>query len=324
MQAGRDRRNSGKTASLALGTVQLGLPYGAANSTGLPSEAEAVAILRLAIEAGVTTIDTARAYGDAERRVGLACPAGASDVEIVTKLDPLAHVPPDAAAEIALAAARASLAASRQALRRHRLDALLLHRAQHRTAWGGAVWDLLRAERDSGAIGRIGVSVQTPAEALAALDDVDVGQLQLPFNLLDRRWHAEGVIDRLGARPDVVVHVRSVFLQGLLAGNAGRWPAMPGVDPSAILQSLAALTASLQRDGLADLCLAYVRGHGWIDGIVIGMETASQLEANLALFERAPLLCADIAATSAALQAVPEEFLDPARWPPDVPVSPAT
>ena len=29
----------------------------------------------------------------------------------------------------------------------------------------------------------------------------------------------------------------------------------------------------------ADLCLAYVRGQSWIDGVVVGMETEDQLEA---------------------------------------------
>jgi spore coat polysaccharide biosynthesis protein SpsF len=311
-----ERRNSDKTASLALGTAQLGLPYGAANVSGMPDEAEAVAIVTSAVANGIRTIDTARAYGDAEHRIGLACPTGTPDVEIVTKLDPLANVPDDAPAEVAVGAARASLAVSRQALRRDRLDVLLLHRAQHRTHWGGAIWDLLRAEREAGAIGRIGVSVQTPAEALAALDDVDVGQLQLPFNLLDRRWHAEGVVDRLRTRPDVVVHVRSVFLQGLLTGApAARWPAIAGFDSSALVDRLKALASDLKRENLTDLALAFVRGQTWIDAIIIGLETREQLAANVALFQRTPLTAAECDAVHAALPPVPNTLVDPPLWP---------
>jgi aryl-alcohol dehydrogenase-like predicted oxidoreductase len=49
-------------AELALGTVQLGLPYGAANSTGMPTEEEAVAIVREAVAGGVRELDTAHGY----------------------------------------------------------------------------------------------------------------------------------------------------------------------------------------------------------------------------------------------------------------------
>ena len=37
--------------------------------------------------------------------------------------------------------------ASRRALDRDQLPVLLLHRATHRTAWDGAVWDLLREQQ---------------------------------------------------------------------------------------------------------------------------------------------------------------------------------
>lgn len=58
-----DLGNEGrKGASFALGTVQLGLPYGAANVTGMPSEEQAVAIVCEAVAAGVQSLDTAHGY----------------------------------------------------------------------------------------------------------------------------------------------------------------------------------------------------------------------------------------------------------------------
>ena len=44
---------------LALGAVQLGLPYGAANKTGMPTVGEAVEIVRLAVDSAIPFIDTA-------------------------------------------------------------------------------------------------------------------------------------------------------------------------------------------------------------------------------------------------------------------------
>jgi aryl-alcohol dehydrogenase-like predicted oxidoreductase len=299
---------------LILGTVQLGLPYGAANRTGLPTETDAVALLKAAAASGIRTIDTARAYGEAERRIGLAL-RPTSPVEIVTKLAPLENISDDAAPETAVSAARESLAASRAALGRDYIDALLLHRPAHRTAWQGAVWTWLRLEREAGRIGRLGISVQNPQEALAAITDPDVAQVQLPFNLLDRRWIASGMIDALRRRPDVIVHVRSVFLQGLLAAGSGaRWPDIPELDPAHLMQNLAQLAAEFGRDSVADVALAFVRAQDWIDGVVIGMETQEQLGTNSRLFLRPPLTAAECEQIAAKTPAVPVAFLDPPNW----------
>ena len=74
---------------IALGTVQLGLAYGANNTVGLPSEQEAADIVRLAAGAGVAMLDTAHGYGLSEERIGLALqtlPAGERPW-VVTKVD---------------------------------------------------------------------------------------------------------------------------------------------------------------------------------------------------------------------------------------------
>jgi spore coat polysaccharide biosynthesis protein SpsF len=303
-----------KQPRLVLGTAQLGLDYGAANRTGLPDEAQAIHILKSAMASRIETIDTARAYGDAERRIGLALPPP-MQVEIVTKLEPLDSITATASPATAVSLARQSLRFSRAALGRDRLDALLLHRPGHRLAWQGAIWTHLKSERDAGGIGRIGVSVQTPGEAKAALTDPGVAQLQLPFNLLDGRWQASGVIDAIRQRPDVIVHVRSVFLQGLLAaGHSARWPDLPGLDPATLMQSLQRLAAELGRESVADLALAFVRAQDWIDGIVIGMETYAQLALNLHLFSRSVLTPSELAQVAAQTPKAPDAFLDPPNW----------
>jgi aryl-alcohol dehydrogenase-like predicted oxidoreductase len=182
--------------------------------------------------------------------------------------------------------------------------------------WQGAVWRLLLDERRQGRIDRLGVSVQSPGEALEALDDPDVGHLQLPFNVLDNRWIESGVIEAIGKRADVIVHVRSVLLQGLLAGlTDDRWPAVAGVAPNEILACLRRLVQELRRLSLTDLCVAYVRAQPWIDGVVIGMETPTQLTENLSLFDAKPLALDEARVVETHLPRVPEALLDPARWP---------
>jgi aryl-alcohol dehydrogenase-like predicted oxidoreductase len=299
-----------------LGTAQLGTAYGIANTAGCPSESAAVALVHAALRCGVQDFDTARAYGQAEHRLGLALgDVAAPSPRIVTKLSPLIGIEADAAPAHAVAQARASLGESRLALRRHRLDSLLLHRAGHRTAWGGAVWRLLKEEKATGAVGTLGVSVQSPDELGAALRDPDVGHVQLPFNLLDHRWGEAGADASLAVRPDVVVHVRSALLQGLLTGApASIWPAIPGVDAADLRTRLLQAVARFDRLNMIDLCLAHVRSMSWVDGIVVGAETIAQLEELAACFARPPLTAAENATLREILPRVPEALLNPALW----------
>jgi len=302
-----------RAAELVFGTVQLGLPYGIANRTGKPSREDAVALVHLALENEVRTFDTARAYGDSEDVLGAALKGRA---RIVTKLGPLADLVASATRDEVRSTVDRSISESLSALRHGRLDCLLLHRAEHLTAFRGFVWERLKELAADGTIGTLGVSVQSRSEAHAALMRPEVRHIQLPFNLLDWRWKASGVIDRIRERPDVTMHLRSVFLQGLLcSGDATLWPPMPAVDPVSVITCLHAFVRTFRRSGLADLCVAYARAQVWANGIVIGMETEEQLHANVSLFGRTPLTADQCAEIECCLPRVPVELLNPARWP---------
>jgi len=301
-----------KAAALVLGCVQLGLDYGIANKSGKPSAAAAVALLRRAAESGITCFDTARAYGESEERLGEAL--SGRPVTIVTKLDPLSALSPDASPAEARDAADASVAASCAALRRARLDCLLLHRAAHRSSHRGVLWRRLIEQRAAGRIAALGVSVQSPQEALDALGDADVRQIQMPFNLLDWRWRE--VAEACRDRPEVTVHGRSVFLQGLLtAGDPALWPRLAGFEPGPLVALIASLAREMGRESPADLCLAYVRGQNFIDGVVVGMESEAQLDANLRLSQKPALSQEETRIVDERIPRLPVQLLNPALWP---------
>ncbi len=302
-------------SKLVLGTVQIGAQYGAANRTGLPSVERAIRILRRAHRFGIRQFDTARAYGEAEERIGAAF-GGAEGPAMITKLDPLAMLAANATEAEAEAAVETSVNASLVSLKRASLDTLLLHRAAHLTSHNGAVWSRLVRLQKAGVIGRLGVSVQNPEEAFQALSMRAVNHIQLPFNLIDQRWRETGVPNAARAREDVTVHARSVYLQGILACEDSMvWPRVHGVDAEGTLYMLDTLAQLYKRLSIADLCLAYVRGQDWIDGIVIGMETEEQLDRNLALFDGEPMTQDEIENIEPRLPRFPEALLNPALWP---------
>jgi aryl-alcohol dehydrogenase-like predicted oxidoreductase len=301
-------------AELVLGTVQLGLPYGVADDRGLPGEEEVSAILESALAHGVTHLDTARAYGDSEARIGRHLARGdRAALSIVTKLRPLSDGEDRSAKEWALEASK-SVLESLVALKVDAVDTLLFHRAADVDLGGGAVLARLLELREEGRVRALGVSVQTPEEALAALGRPELTHVQLPMNLLDRRW-AE-VATALAERPEVMIVARSVLLQGLLSGRvpAERFPVNAGVDARALAEAMDELVRELGREDWVDLAIAFVRGEPWIDAIVVGVERAEQLRDLARRFEAEPLRDEERARVRARLPECPIELLDPSRW----------
>jgi aryl-alcohol dehydrogenase-like predicted oxidoreductase len=69
-------------------------------------------------------------------------------------------------------------------------------------------------------IQRFGVSIYTPDDLEGIMGNFNVDVVQAPLNIIDRR--ILDIVDQLSAL-NIEVHVRSVFLQGvLIAGPAGR------------------------------------------------------------------------------------------------------
>jgi aryl-alcohol dehydrogenase-like predicted oxidoreductase len=294
------------------GTAQLGMNYGRVNRTGKPTEHAAIEMLRYAIAHGVTALDTARAYGEAERFIGKALiGTWQSQTHVITKLD-LSAVGDDASDFEMRKSVDASVEASCRALRTNQLDALLLHDWAHHDRWRGVVWQRLREHQVDGKILVLGASVYYPHEALAALADPGIQHLQIPMNILDWRW--KDFERAVNQRSDVVMHARSVLLQGILAQPPEIWPVVHDFNNAECAEKLQAFTKKFDRESVVDLCLAYVRSLPWITGVVVGCETLDQLKQNLQLFSRPKLSSEEIQKLEHALPKAPEELLNPSKW----------
>ena len=291
---------------LVLGSAQWSQDYGIANRTGPPGLHELQRILDTATAAGIQTIDTARAYGPAEELVGRLT-AGSGGWRIVTKLADDVAGP---GARDAIAAARKSLEASRQALRRERLDAVLLHRAEHRRAHGGALWRSLVEERDRGTVGELGVSVDSPEEAFAALEDPELDLIQVAASLLDQRLVRRGFFERAGDR-GVEVFVRSIFLQGVAHLRPEELPSHL-IDLAPVLRSIRAWATDHGQPPAAP----YLHFARLLPAsVLIGVERPAQLEEILRTW-LGPMPAADVfQALTGAVPDLDARLLTPSRWP---------
>jgi aryl-alcohol dehydrogenase-like predicted oxidoreductase len=311
-------------SELLLGGAQLGGRYGIANTTGALGRGAVADLLREALDAGITHVDTARAYGDSERHIGA---AGVDGLGIVTKIAPLradatephatephATEPNPTEPDPATSAVDASVSRSLGELRRDSAT-FLLHRAADARAAGGAAWERLREYAGRGVARRIGVSVQSPAELRAVLELPDLGYVQLPVNVLDARWHGSGAPALLAGRPDVIVVARSVYLQGLLAaGTDVGWPIVSQGRRNHIVAALDRIARDLGYANRAALCMAYALSLPWITSVVVGAETPAQLRENVRLACLPRLAPAELEEVRTAIPEVPPALLDPSRW----------
>ena len=297
-----DPRISNACAKLALGTVQWGMSYGIAGR-GQPEAAEVGAILAAATRAGISVLDTAHAYGSSEEVIGTQ--SLAAPMRVVTKTRPVRSSRIETAA---CDAVEAALEQSFQRLRRSSVYAVLVHDAGDLLVPGAdRLWKLLERYRAAGSIGRIGVSVYTPAQCRAVAAAFPLEIVQLPFNIYDQRFLESGALAELKAG-GVEVHARSAFLQGLLLMPPAALPAhFDGIrDHHARFHAFAAT------HGVSPLkaALAFCLRQADIDHVVVGCEKVGQIEEILtAAAVEAPLLLPQ----SFALTDV--NIIEPSRWP---------
>jgi aryl-alcohol dehydrogenase-like predicted oxidoreductase len=203
---------TGRTVSvIGLGTWQLGADWGDVSAD------DARAVLDAAVETGVTFFDTADVYGDgrSESFIGdyLAGNPGL-DITVATKMGRREAQDP---ANFTLARFREWTDRSRRNLRTDRLDLVQLHCPPTPVFSSEAVYDALDTLVDDGAIAAYGVSVETTAEALAAIARPGTATVQIILNAF--RLKPLDVVLPTAAEEGVGIIARVPLASGLLSGK---------------------------------------------------------------------------------------------------------
>lgn len=287
-------------ARLALGTVQFGLPYGVANTQGQVSYDQASAMIEAIRTAGINTIDTAIAYGEAESVLGR---IGVSDFRLISKIPSIS--------KFALSADDWVIDQVETSLKRlcvPRLGGLMLHAPDDLLGPNGL--DLargLRRARDEGLVERIGLSVYSPEQLAAVFDRLPVEIMQIPANVFDRRFAESGWLDRLTAN-GVEVHARSTFLQGLLLMPIEQVPSK--FAPFLPLIKRWHVWLKDQGGGVLPLqaCLGHVASYKSIARIVVGADSLKQLQEIIEATSKAARR------TPSSLSSPTTPLINPTQW----------
>ena len=173
---------------LVLGTAQLGLSYGIANKTGQPNLGQAEVIVQEAWNHGVREFDTAQGYGISETVLGkiLKKLGVSSEAKVISKFDPtLNHQDKDQLSD--------SLEQTIEQLAVPQLYGMMLHREALLDLWDKGLGETLLNFVRSGKVQKIGVSVSSPDYALQAINTDGIDLIQVPSNIMDRRFETVGV-----------------------------------------------------------------------------------------------------------------------------------
>lgn len=256
---------------LTLGTVQFGLDYGVQHN-GKPSFEQAIQLLNSAYEEGITSFDTAQAYGNAEEILGMFLANGIQreKVSVISKLstNEFNTLDPSQWKSHSLYCIENSL----RNLQIDFLDGYLLHNAA--LIYEPAAIAALVELRNRNYCRNIGVSVYTPNEALKALEYDDIDYIQIPYNVLDNRLDRCGFFE-LAKRKEVKVYARSVLLQGLLLIPISSLP--PKMEYAKKTLETFELKCNEANISKIEAAISSVYHHPGIDSIVFGTDCMKQL-----------------------------------------------
>jgi len=292
-------------SKLALGTVQLGLRYGIREREYKPpSPEEASAILATAATCGMNFVDTAFEYGESEEVLGSLRPREWRP-RLITKTPKFREGAffPKTGRWL-----QKAYELSCTDLRVESCYALLVHDPGNLLQPGGHhLIEAIRALKQSGKVGKIGVSAYDRRQIVEVSKVFPFEMIQLPINLADQRLLRDGTLHELRSR-GVEILVRSAFLQGALLLEPDEVPAgMQGLNPA-----LAELKRRSAEVGVSVIhaLLRFALDLAEVDAVVVGVNRAAQLK-ELCGFSQQPL---PANFNRSPLPVSDEELLNPGTW----------
>ncbi|MBX7081956.1 MAG: aldo/keto reductase [Nannocystaceae bacterium] len=301
------RRPLGRTAVQVPAVVVGAMAYGALAQR---SDPERAALLRTAIDRGLTAIDTAPLYefGRSERIVGAAIAPVRARVQVLSKVglrwdaehgDVLFEAWIDGRVvpvrkDSRPASLRAEVHASLARLGVERIDVCQIHHPDAHVPIADAIGTLLEL-RAQGLIGEIGVSNFDPTQlraAVAAMGGTPLASVQLPLSLLQPHAAAAQTARALG----VGVLAYSPLAHGALSGrDLGHAPGESDdrrFSPEFSPASRAAIGAAVRRSllpvaarhdlGVAPVALAWVLAQPGVDAAIVGLSSPRQIDDAIA------------------------------------------
>lgn len=275
---------------LVLGTAQFEPSYGIARQT--TAGLDVCQLLSLATSLGVTSLDTAPGYGNAQELIGSCGWQGGIHTKIPDYDDVLG-----------------SLEASLLLLRRASVDVAYFHQPSV-LKQEDSYFERIHSLVVPSLVEQLGVSIYSPEEFDAALRNPFLSVIQAPLNIVDYRISEEQL--KAAERNDKKVYARSIFLQGALLQSRKSLPTFLS-ELSPIIEELDAIERHTGKSRIEILIQALLDRPG-ITGLIAGAESPNQLSEIFASFNAA-CRTGETIRVGRSLAAGDNRILDPRRWP---------
>lgn len=301
-------------SKLSLGTAQLGLNYGIANTNGKPDFNTSLRILKYSWENGINVFDTAPSYGNCEKIIGTFISSNINidfeNLVVISKLPKVEHQN-DLKFDHLYTIIKKTIIQSLKTLKINKFPIYLIHHAPDIFLKDGIIVECLHQIKKEGLIDRIGISIYNPNEVEEALKFKEINVIQVPINLFDHRLINTGLLQKLKMKK-YLIFARSIYLQGLLFKSVQNLPESLEYAKNFLLK-LRNLTENLNIN-ILKLAFLFVRDLPEITSLIIGIERVDQIEENLKMLKEEPLLKEIRDTIIEEFSDVPEKIINPSLW----------
>jgi aryl-alcohol dehydrogenase-like predicted oxidoreductase len=280
-----------------LGTSNFGMPYGSQKNNGMLSRDNISQIIDLMAVNDLNEIDTAEAYGDAEKILG---EVGIQDFKVntkfsLTKSDNLVN--------------RVSSALER--LKLNSLNTVLIHNAESLNEDELLIfYDQLLKLKKQGLISNFGVSIYNKDFLLGQHKKPKFDVMQSGVNIFNRSF-LDHDVNNFSIATGAELHARSIFMQGILLMDrkiflkhfSGRF-----------INCYDAYANFLSASGMTPLeyCLSWILHQPLVKKIIIGVDSAEQLAEISSASAKSKPIYSDFSALNKLEEF--QEFTNPLNW----------
>lgn len=197
--------------NLIIGTASFQSRYGLTKRYN-PDFRKQIEIIKYAQKNDISYIDTANTYEGVEKKLGK---IGLKKFKIITKIK-LPNFNKIQKESIIQKLIYDQVDRSLKNLKIKKFHCILLHAGEVlKTCNGKIIYKCLLSLRSSKKTEKIGISIYDPIKTIPIIKEYALDIIQAPFNLFDQRILSKKFI-KLVNKKKMEIHIRSIFLQGLL------------------------------------------------------------------------------------------------------------
>lgn len=258
---------------VCIGTAQLGMKYGISNNSSKMKIKDFNKIIKYSEENNINFIDTANSYGNSEELIGkslkkLKC---GTNFKVISKFNNLRNIPKNKIREKILYQVTTSI----KKLGTQKLYAALLHNVKDlESKKKKEIYKVFLDLKKKGLVKKIGFSAYEVKDLKKYLTKYNFDIVQFPFSIFDQRI-LDNKIQDLIKKKKIEVHIRSIFLQGLLLLSIKKIPKRLDLEGNLKRWNNYLIKNKINK---IDACIKFVLKYNFYKKIVIGFNNFKQFK----------------------------------------------